>query len=166
MAAQRPTLPTGLSIERAETQDIPAIQSITHSAYEKYIPRIGKPPAPMKADWPTLLRTHQVSVLRAESQCEACKKVLGAIVLGIEDNQDSIKVNNLVVDQAAQGRGYGKLLMSFAEDEARDRGRKALALFTNVLMYENLVLYPKLGFVETERREEDGYDRVYYRKEL
>jgi hypothetical protein len=33
-------------------------------------------------------------------------------------------------------------------------------------MVENLQLYPRLGFVETERRVEDGYRRVYFRKTL
>lgn len=165
MAAPRQTLPLGLAIEKATPQDIPIIQAITHSAYEKYTPRIGKPPAPMNADWPILLQTHQVSVLKTQVS-DNSQVVVGAIVLGIQDGKDSIKINNLVVDQAAQGRGYGKVLMRFAEDEARERGRTALTLFTNVLMYENLVLYPKLGFVETDRREEDGYDRVYYRKDL
>lgn len=31
-------------------------------------------------------------------------------------------------------------------------------------MTENLRLYPSLGFVETGRRVEDGYRRVYFRK--
>lgn len=172
MGHQRQTLPLGLSIKPAATKDIPVIQAITHSAYEKYIPRIGKPPAPMNADWPTLLKTHQVSVLVSRSSQESTPvepedgKVVGAIVLGLEQGSDSIKVNNLVIDQAFQGKGYGKVLMKFAEDEARERGRRALTLFTNVLMWENLQLYPKMGFVEVDRREEDGYDRVYYRKEL
>ena len=172
MGHERQTLPPGLTIKPAATKDIPVIQAMTHSAYEKYIPRIGKPPAPMKADWPTLLQTHQVSVLIARSSHETTPgqpddgKVVGAIVLGVEQDSDSIKVNNLVVDQAFQGKGYGKVLMKFAEDEATERGRGALTLFTNVLMWENLELYPKLGFVEVDRREEDGYDRVYYRKEL
>jgi hypothetical protein len=33
-------------------------------------------------------------------------------------------------------------------------------------MFENLGLYLKMGFVETGRREEDGFERVYFRKEL
>jgi len=33
-------------------------------------------------------------------------------------------------------------------------------------MVENLALYAKLGFVETERRVEDGFRRVYFSKAL
>jgi len=31
----------------AAVEDVPAIKRIVLAAYEKYIPRIGKPPAPM-----------------------------------------------------------------------------------------------------------------------
>jgi hypothetical protein len=33
-------------------------------------------------------------------------------------------------------------------------------------MTENIGLYSKLGFVETERKQEQGYKRVYMRKIL
>ena len=56
--------------------------------------------------------------------------------------------------------------MGYAEDLARRRGYPAVTLFTNVKMHENIGLYAKLGFVETGRRTEAGYERVYFRKEL
>jgi hypothetical protein len=56
--------------------------------------------------------------------------------------------------------------MRYAEDFAKCQGRNALILYTNVVMVENLALYPKMGFVETERRTEEGFERVYFRKEL
>jgi hypothetical protein len=33
-------------------------------------------------------------------------------------------------------------------------------------MTENQVFYPKIGYVEYDRRNEAGYDRVIYRKSL
>ena len=39
-----------------------------------------------------------------------------------------------------------------------------LRLSTNALMSENLALYPRLGWTRTHRAEEDGYDRVFFRK--
>ena len=33
-------------------------------------------------------------------------------------------------------------------------------------MTENLALYPALGYVETGRRVEDGFSRVYFSKRL
>ena len=33
-------------------------------------------------------------------------------------------------------------------------------------MTENLELYPRLGYREVDRREEDGFSRVFFRKRL
>lgn len=150
----------GLTLRRAAPKDVPAIQLIVIAAYTKYIERIGKPPAPMTTDYEEVLRTHDVFVLE-DHDTEA---IVGSIVLGIDS--DSIKINNLVVDTAAQGRGYGRVLMNYAEDFAQAQERPALTLFTNIKMYENLGLYAKMGFLETDRRTEDGYERVYFRKDL
>ncbi|KAM0478445.1 hypothetical protein ACHAP7_006120 [Fusarium lateritium] len=152
----------GLSLSRGKAEDIPAIKNIVNKPYTKYIERIGKPPAPMTADYTKLLASHDVFVLTIAPT----KQIVGSIVIKEDLDTDSIKINNLVVDTAAQGRGYGGLLMRYAEAFAKARGRQALTLFTNAMMYENLTLYPKMGFEETERKSEDGYQRVYFRKEL
>ncbi|SCV34420.1 related to acetyltransferase, GNAT family [Fusarium fujikuroi] len=149
-----------LTLTRAQASDVPSIQSMVNAAYEKYTPRIGKPPAPMTADYPSLLTTHDIFTLRI------AQSPVGALVLQHEPNSEAVKIENLVVDPSAQGRGYGKVLMRYAEDFARSRGSNALELYTNVKMFENLGLYLKMGFVETARREEDGFERVYFRKEL
>ena len=151
-----------LSIVRAKPEDVPAIKSMVVAAYTKYIQRIGKPPAPMMTDYDQLLKTEDVFVLRENNN----SSVVGSIVLDHDRDSKSIKINNLVVDPAAQGRGYGRVLMKYAEDVAHAQGLTAITLFTNVKMYENLGLYAKLGFIETGRRVEDGYERVYFRKDL
>ncbi|KAG6367496.1 hypothetical protein INS49_001686 [Diaporthe citri] len=151
-------------IEKALLSDAEAIKQIVIAAYSKYVPRMGgQDPAPMTADYHTIIASHsqEVFVLRRQED----GKVLGSILLS-DHGDDSTKVNNLVVDSASQGRGYGKLLMTFAEGVARERGCAALTLFTNEKMTENIVLYTKMGFVEVERKIEDGYSRVYFRKTL
>ncbi|PLB44134.1 acyl-CoA N-acyltransferase [Aspergillus steynii IBT 23096] len=152
----------GLSIIEATPDHVPTIKAMVVAAYSKYIPRIGKPPAPMVADYYELLKTREIYALeRLEDG-----RIVGSVVLRMDTDTASININNLVVDPGAQGKGYGRLLMDFAEGLGKERGCKAVVLFTNIKMYENLALYPKLGFVETDRREEDGYERVFYRKEL
>ncbi|KAK7735727.1 hypothetical protein SLS63_003685 [Diaporthe eres] len=151
-------------IEKALPSNAEAIKQIVITAYSKYVPRMGgQEPAPMTADYHAIIATHsqEVFVLRRQED----GKVVGSILLS-DPGDDSIKVNNLVVDEASQGRGYGKLLMTFAEGVAHKRGRAALTLFTNEKMTENIVLYPKMGFFEVERKMEDGYSRVYFRKTL
>ncbi|KAK7422770.1 hypothetical protein QQZ08_009395 [Neonectria magnoliae] len=151
-----------VTITRAKPGDLPAIKIIVDEAYSKYIERIGKPPAPMTTDYNELLSTHEIFVLRTD----ATNTIVGSIVLGTDGESDSIEIKNLVVDPAAQGRGYGRVLMNYAEELARSQGRPALTLFTNIKMYENLGLYEKMGFVETGRRTESGYERVYFRRDL
>ncbi|KAI1009943.1 hypothetical protein LB503_011493 [Fusarium chuoi] len=151
---------TNLTLTRALASDVPSIQLMVNAAYEKYIPRIGKPPAPMTADYASLLTTHDIFILRTT------QSPVGTLVLQHEPDSDAVKIENLVVDPSAQGRGYGKVLMRYAEDFAKSRGCSALELYTNVKMFENLGLYLKMGFVETGRREEDSFERVYFRKEL
>ncbi|KAJ6446752.1 NmrA family protein [Purpureocillium lavendulum] len=161
--APHPATAGTTTIRRAQGDDVPDIHRIVTAAYTKYIDRIGKPPAPMLADYGQLLLTHDVFVLAAGHD----GAVVGSIVLGVnEDQRDAVQINNLVVDPAAQGRGYGKTLMRCAEDFARENGRAALELYTNVKMHENFALYAKMGFDEVDRRTEDGYERVYFRKGL
>ncbi|CAG9977709.1 unnamed protein product [Clonostachys byssicola] len=150
------------TIERATSDDVPAIKAMVQSAYTKYIERIGKEPAPMTADYSKLLNTHDIFVLRPEGSPTA----QGSIVLLARPDSDAVDINNLVVDVASQGKGYGRLLMNYAEDFARAKGRVALELYTNVKMWENIGLYAKMGFDEVDRRVEDGYERVYFRKPL
>ncbi|KAG8671960.1 hypothetical protein FPOAC2_05324 [Fusarium poae] len=151
-----------LSIQRAEVHDIPHIQSIIHEAYRKYIPRMNKLPVPMTTDYISLLASpdHSIFVLRPTN-----KEIVGALIL-YHNTKDEVQIDNVVVDSKAQGCGYGRVLMRYAEDFAKYRGRNALILYTNVVMVENLALYPKMGFTETGRRTEEGFERVYFRKEL
>ena len=63
-------------------------------------------------------------------------------------------------------RGIGGSLIRFCEAEARRSGAEVVTLYTNEMMVENLTLYPRLGYVETGRRREDGFDRVYFEKRV
>lgn len=152
----------GLAVIKATPDHVPTIKEMVVAAYSKYIPRIGKKPAPMVADYYELMKTREIFVLEREED----HKVLGSIVICIDSDMAAININNLVVDPETQGKGLGRLLMNFAENLAKERGCKAVKLFTNIKMYENIALYPKLGYVETDRREEDGYERVFFRKDI
>ncbi|KAL4731132.1 hypothetical protein ACLX1H_000093 [Fusarium chlamydosporum] len=152
-----------LLLQRAQIVDIPYIQSIVNAAYSKYIPRMNKFPAPITTDYQALLKSpnHSIFVLRQTEN-----DVVGALVLYHEENATEVQIDNVVVDSKAQGQGYGRVLMRYAEDFAKHHRCNAVKLYTNVVMVENLGLYVKMGFIETERRTEDGFERVYFRKEL
>ena len=57
-------------------------------------------------------------------------------------------------------------MIRFAEAESRRLGYTCLDLYTHECMTENIEMYSALGYVETERRTEHGYKRVYMRKLL
>ena len=88
-------------------------------------------------------------------------------ILVLEDAEGgALLLDNVAVAPNAQGKGHGRTLVAFAETEARRRGHSQLRLYTHVLMTENLAIYSRLGFEETHRVIEKGYDRVYMTKRL
>lgn len=147
-----------IEIRPARSDESRAVTDCVNAAYEHYVARIGKKPAPMFADYPALIADGFVSVIPGK------EGVRGVIVMMVED--DALFIENVAVHPADQGRGFGRALMDYAEQRARDANRDAILLYTHERMSENLTFYRNLGFVETERRTEDGYARVYLRKRL
>ena len=74
-------------------------------------------------------------------------------------------LDNIAVDPAHQHSGIGLLLIEQVESLSADLGYETLDLYTNVVMTANISWYEKLGFVETERAEEQGFQRVYMSKD-
>ena len=79
---------------------------------------------------------------------------------------DAYFIDNIAVDPEHQGKGLGRYLIEHAATEARRLRLPAVRLYTNVAMTENLAMYAHIGFVETHRGTEDGFDRVYLRWSL
>jgi GNAT superfamily N-acetyltransferase len=141
----------------AARPDLPQVENIIRAAYSGYIDRIGRESGPMLDDYATLISQEQVYVLEDVG-------IVGVLVLVPEP--DTMLLDNVAIVPSAQGRGYGRLLLDFAEQEARRQGFGAIRLYTNSLMTENLRLYPRLGYVETHRGREKGFSRVYMTKQL
>jgi ribosomal protein S18 acetylase RimI-like enzyme len=149
-------MPTARAIRRATEADLPAIGEIITAAYSVYLARMDRPPAPMLRDYSPAVGNGTVWV--------AGTPVAGLISLIPADN--SLLIENLAVHPAAQGTGLGRALMDFAEQRARQLRLPRLALYTNEVMTENQAIYAHLGYRETARRSEDGYQRVFMQKEL
>lgn len=128
------------------------------AAYTMYVARIGTPPGPMLDDHAARIAQGVVHVL-ADGDV-----VQGLVVTWPEG--DCQFLDNIAVHPRAQGRGWGRQLLAFVEQLARQGGRGAICLYTNEAMAENLALYRRWGFVETGRRVEHGFRRVYLRKAL
>jgi len=80
------------------------------------------------------------------------------------EKENSILLDNFAVDPVYQGKGVGRLLINFAETKARELGYQNLDLYTHALMTENIEMYERMGYTETERRTQKGFQRVYMRK--
>lgn len=161
MASSFPQFKNGEYINEATTGDVPDIRKMVDKAYSKYIDRIGRPPAPMMEDYHSEIEENSVYVLKDSSG-----SVIGLLVLICKPESGKMEIKNLVIDPKAQGHGYGRVLMNHADSMALLYDIHTIELYTNVRMYENITLYAKLGFSEVERRIEDGFERVYFRKEL
>ena len=134
------------------------VRDVVHAAYRHYIARIGKPPGPMMDDYARRIADGQAWVL------EDAGRVVGALVL--EEGPEGFLLDNIAVLPDCQGKGHGRTLIAFAEAEARRRGWPEIRLYTHALMTENIALYTRIGFAETHRVSEKGYDRVYMTKRL
>lgn len=112
----------------------------------------------MLDDYAALIGNRHVHVLCDEGG------VCGVLVLFPDDH--AMLLDNVAVHPGKQGRGYGRALIAYAEKTARERGLRTIRLYTNEAMVENIALYESLGFVETHRAEESGFNRVYMTKLL
>ena len=146
------------SIRPASIDDLPEIQRIVRDAYIKYVERIGKPPAPMLDDYSKHILAHEAWVIQDGSDIEG--------VLILVPNTDHLLLDNVAVDPRFRGKGIGRALIEFAEREAARRGYDEIRLFTHRKMHENLLMYPRLGYEETGRGMQDGFDRVFFRKQI
>jgi ribosomal protein S18 acetylase RimI-like enzyme len=150
--------PENNNIGLAESRDWQAISSCVRAAYAHYVPRIGREPAPMTADYRTLIARSAVYVFREQ------KHVRGVLVIVPEPG--AMFIENVAVHPEYQGRGIGRRLLLYAEQLARNAGLMEMRLYTNELMTENIAYYHRLGYEEVERRTEQGFRRVFMRKIL
>ena len=145
-------------IRAATAADVPAIANIVDHAYRHYIARIGKPPGPMLDDYAARVVEGVVWVI------EEGAAIAGTVVL--LPTTDYLLLDNIAVSPARQGLGLGRRLLAFAEAEAVRRGYQEIQLYTHQTMVENQRLYASIGYEETGRGTEAGYDRVFMRKQL
>jgi ribosomal protein S18 acetylase RimI-like enzyme len=145
-------------IRQAAADDAARIGAIARAAYAKYVPRMGREPAPMVADFAAAIAAQLVVVI------EAAGEVGGYMIAWPE--ADAYFIDNIAVDPARQGEGLGRRLIEHAAALAKRLRLPALRLYTNVLMTENLSMYEHIGFVETHRATEKGFHRVYMRWSL
>ena len=147
-----------LCIRLATADDLHNIKTCARLAYTKYLARMDRHPAPMVADFARQIALEQIYVATSGS-------LLSGFVVFYKKS-DHIHLENIAVIPESSGKGIGKALIEFVEQCAHDAGINAVELYTNEVMTENIAIYTKLAYVETERKRKDGFNRVYFRKLL
>lgn len=145
-----------MEIRRARPDDVDVLRSIVERAFDLYVERIGRRPAPMDDDYGARIAGGLVDV------AEEAGVLLGLIVLVVGDG--FLLVETVAVDPPRQGLGVGRALLAHADRTATRLGLAELRLYTNASMTENLELYPRLGYREVERATRNGFARVFFVK--
>ena len=145
-------------LRRATDGDVQAITDLVVAAYRDYEPLIGRTPLPMLIHYEEAVRDHEVWVLELD----------GALVglIELDARPDHLWVENLAVAPRWQGRGFGRRLLLHAEAEARRQGLDRLGLLTNERYLDNIAMYTRYGYVETQRVPHQGTDLVFFSKRL
>ncbi len=151
-------MPDQIQIRPAQPSDELAIQTCANLAYHGYVALMGQKPAPMVADFAALIAAGHVHV------AESAHNVLGFIVF--YQKSDGFMLENVAVRPDAAGQGIGKRLIAVCEMAAQRSGATSVHLYTNEKMTANLSIYPHLGYRETDRKTEDGFNRVYFEKSI
>ena len=146
------------NLRRATVADAQAITELVADAYRHYEPLIGRTPLPMLIHYEDAVREHEIWVLEAD----------GALVgvIELDPRPGHLWIENVAVSPRWQGRGLGRQLLRHAEDEARAHGLGELGLLTNERYLDNIAMYTRYGYRETNRVPHQGTDLVFFRKRL
>lgn len=148
-----------IKIRQGLHHDIPIIEEIASRAYQQYVDVIGKHPAPMVADF-RLHLTHDIIFVATEINEDI---VVGYAVLLNKDAEYWLE--NIAVHPDKSGQGIGSQLIAHIEEYISGNASH-YHLYTNEQMTKNITWYTDLGFDETRRCEEDGFNRVFFTKKL
>lgn len=146
-------------IRRAVEGDVLGVRECAEKAYQRYVARLGRTPAPVTADFAGQIAAGHVYV-----DVDEADQVQGFIVF--YPREPHMFLENVAVLPEAGGQGIGRGLIEYCETEARREGLAGVHLYTNEVMTENLEMYPHMGYIEFARRREDGFNRVYFEKRL
>jgi GNAT superfamily N-acetyltransferase len=156
--AANPRPPSGLVLHRAGADDAGTLRDLARTAYAHYVERVGREPGPMVDDYEKRVAADECWLVSEDGEA------VGLLVLHWEP--DHVLLDNVAVAPSRQGRGIGGFLLVFAEHRARVEQRREIRLYTHVTMVENIARYTAVGYVETHREPQSGFQRVFMTKPI
>ena len=112
-----------ISLRTALAADVEAIGALTRAAYAKWVPLTGREPLPMRVDYADAIQRHRFDLLYVGSDLAALIETVAA--------GDWLLIENVAVLPAMQGRGFGRRLLSLAEERAAALGLARTRLYNN-----------------------------------
>jgi ribosomal protein S18 acetylase RimI-like enzyme len=131
-------------LERAHSDDLPALLALQRSAYARNRTLLGVEPLPLLADYADIMRDMEVWLARRD------KSLAGALILQPRDGD--LLIWSIASDPAAQGGGLGRALLAAVEERARRLGRDVVRLYTGTLLTHLVGWYGRHGY-QVERIE-------------
>lgn len=96
---------------------------------------------------------------------ESGERIVGAARATVSG--ELLLVGRIAIAPDQQGAGIGSRLLTAVEERGRAHGCREAELFTGSLSTQNIELYEKLGYRESERVDQDGgSQQVFLRKRL
>jgi len=126
-------------MRRADEVDLPAIVAVQEAAYAYNRAIIGRTPIPLEWDYAEVLRTWEVWLAD-----DGAADPAGVLILSLRPGD--LYIESVAVAPRAQGSGAGNVLLTFAEDRARQEGRGTVRLLTNALLSRNNDWYARKGY--------------------
>jgi ribosomal protein S18 acetylase RimI-like enzyme len=146
-----------LIFRRAGENDVETVRTLTHAAYAKWVPVIGRRPKPMNVDYEHAVRAHVIELAYLDGELSGLIEIVPAA--------DHLLLENIAVMPAQQRMGLGHRLMAHVEAMARARGLPQVRLYTNKAFTSNLEFYQKLGYtLEREEPVKGGGFIVHFAK--
>ena len=112
----------------------------------------------MVADFQNALNEHSVELIEVD------KQPAGFAIW--YPRGDKIHLENIALLPSQQGKGLGHALLQHVELRAKRGGYDHVELYTHVKMERNVPFYLSHGYVETHRGIQDGFERIFFQKEL
>lgn len=153
-----PWLLVKLVVRGAAPSDATQVHDLVHQAFAAYAPLIGRRPAPMDEDYAQIVTSPWCRVAELDG------RLVGVLVVRAEP--DHLLLETVAVYPGAQGQGVGERLLREAESLAAQSDLAEVRLYTNEAMTGNFAWYAHHGYVETGRRVQDGFRRIFFAKRL
>jgi len=144
---------------KALPSDLPVVAACIRAAYEPQSAEIGVRLAPLDTDCGAAIARNEVHL-----SLTPAGDVEGLILFHAEP--PVMHLDNVAVAPGHQGRGIGGKLISSCEREAGRLGCESVELYTNQKLVRNIAVCLHLGYQVTDRRLDEGFHRIFFRKLL